>query len=426
MISSKVLAAACLGAAVLAGCGVNVHSATIRGTAYVRVDAVIKRHPLYPQLSQLDDAINAIDLAAAAPRVPLSASQIAQQVKVLNRELREAQDRANKILAQKQQQYAKREQEAVAAALAAAGVPGAGAYAAQQMSATSAQQAQQAAAAANSDFMAYQQGVIEQGNAASSAVARQLQMQEAQQYRAMAMQLQQKETDLSLKLTQQDAQQRLAIKTKLNNLAMDQATRQRLTSQLAALQRSEDDQIAAQRRTDEAALRAYKAQLDRKTADAIRAQVGAINDQTRAKIAERQNEVGAQLRSLGPPPLPANLPQGTKAKIEQIHKQYQVQFQADARGTIKDYMATKADLDRQFAALHGADVGATGAAAKELDALQKRRDGLYKQIVAQIERDARRIGAQRGFTVVFDHVLAAPGGYDLTNDITKDIESQHE
>ena len=62
----------------------------------------MKHHPLYGQLSQLDDGIAAINLAAAAPRVPLSASQIATQTADLNRELRDAQTRANKILAQKQ------------------------------------------------------------------------------------------------------------------------------------------------------------------------------------------------------------------------------------------------------------------------------------------------------------------------------------
>ena len=58
--------------------------------------------------------------------MPLSAKQIVAQTATLNRELRDAQDRANKILAQKQRDYAQREQQAVAAALAAAGIKGGG------------------------------------------------------------------------------------------------------------------------------------------------------------------------------------------------------------------------------------------------------------------------------------------------------------
>ncbi len=92
----------------------------------------------------------------------------------------------------------------------------------------------------------------------------------------------------------------------------------------------------------------------------------------------------------------------------------------------EQYQATKSDLDRQFAALHGADVGATGAAGQELQSLQKRRTDLYNQIVAAVERDANRIAKDKGFNIVFVNVLAAGGGYDLTNQVISDIESQHE
>jgi hypothetical protein len=255
---------------------------------------------------------------------------------------------------------------------------------------------------------------------------RQLQEQASQKLRAKAEELQQNETDLSLRLTQQDATQRLAVKTRLSNLALDEATHKQLDAQLAALNAKESAAIEAQRRTDSATLDAYRAQVSAQTNDAIRGQVGAISGQTRAKIEERRNEVGAQIRSLGPPSLPTNIPPSVQGKIAQIHKQFVAQFQADAIKTVGDYNATKNDLDRQFAALHGADVGATGAAAKELDALQKRRDALYKQIVDQIQREAARVAKDRGFSIVFAGIDAASGGYDLTNDLIKDIESLHE
>lgn len=410
----------------IGGCAPNVHSSTIRGTGYIRLDEVVKHHPLYAQLTQLDDAIAAINLQVVAPQVPLNAKQITAQVAVLNRDLRAAQDRANKILAQKQRDYARREQQAVAAALAAAGVRGSGALASQQMSGASAQQAAQAAQAANAGLMAYQQNVIAQNNAATSSVAKQLQTQAAQKYRAKAEQLQQNETDLSLRLTQQDAAARLAVKMKLNNLALEPDARKQAQAQLAALGAKEAAALSAQRNADEATLRAYQADLDRQTGDAIRSQVGAIQAQTRTQLEERRNEVGSQLRSLGPPALPANLPPDVQNRIAQIHKQFISQFQADAGKTVAEYNDTKSDLDRQFAALHGADVGATGAAAKELAALQKRRGDLYQQIVAQAERDATRIAKDQGFSVVFVNVWAATGGYDLTNQVIKDIESQHE
>jgi hypothetical protein len=124
--------------------------------------------------------------------------------------------------------------------------------------------------------------------------------------------------------------------------------------------------------------------------------------------------------------MPTNLPPNVQARVAGIHRQFVGQFQADAARTIQEYNATKSDLDRQFAALHGADVGATGAAAKELDALQKRRAELYRQIVAQARRDAVRIAKEEGFSIVFVDIWSAAGGYDLTSQIVKDVEGQHE
>jgi len=410
----------------VAGCAPNVHSPGVRGTGYIRIDEIVKHHPLYAQLTQLDDAIAAINLQSVAPQVPLGAAQIAAQTAELNRELHDAQVRANKILAQKQRDYAQREAQAVAAALSAAGIHGSGALAAQQMSAASAQQEQAAARAADADLMAYQQNVIAQDNAASSSVQQQLAAQADQKYRAKAEQLQQNETDLSLRLTQQDAASRLAIKMRLSNLALDPAARKQADDQLAAIGAREAAQIKVQRNADAATLRTYRAELDRQTADAIRAQVGQIQAQTRVKLEERRNEVGSQLRSLGPPALPTNLPPDVSARVAAIRRQMVGRFQADAAKTIQEYNDTKADLDRQFEALHGADVGATGSAAKELDALQKRRNELYAQIVAQVRLDATRIAQERGFSIVFVDIWAAAGGYDLTNEIIKDVESQHE
>ena len=408
------------------GCAPNIHSDAIRGTAYVRIGEVVNHHPLHAQLSQLDDAIAAINLQSAISQVPLGAAQITARTAELNRELQAAQARANAILAQKQRNYAARETQAVDAALGAAGVRGSGTQAAQQMSGVSQQQAADAARAANADLMAYQQNVVAQNNAASSSIERQLQSQAAQKYRAKAEQLQQNETDLSLRLTQQDAAQRLAIKTRLSNLALDPSARKEAQDQLGAIDAREAAAVSAQRNGDAATLRAYRSQLDRETGEAIRSQVGAITAQTSQKLEERRNEVGAQLRSLGPPAIPTNIPPGVQPRIARIHRQFVAQFQADAAKTVQDYQATKNDLDRQFAALHGADVGATGAAGKELDALQKRRNQLYSQIVAQVEREATRVAKERGFSIVFVDIWSAAGGYDLTNDLIKDVESQHE
>jgi hypothetical protein len=406
---------------------VDIHSPQIRGIGYVRLDEVVKAHPLYGQLAQMDDAIAAINLAAMGPQVPRSAAAVAADVKDLNAQLKTAQDRANKVLAQKQLDYGRKEQAAIAAALAAAGESGAASSVAAQMNATSTQQARTAAQQANANYMAYQQSLIAANDAAFRSISNQLQQQANRKYDALEEQLQQKEAAAQLRLSEQDAPERLSIKTRVSNLALDDATRVQLRDRMAALQKKEADATMAQRRVDETTLLAYRKQLQAQTGAAVAAAAARMRASTQSQLQSRRNEVTSQIQGLGAPQaLPANLSAASQAKIQQIRQQFSAQFQADAQRTIDDYNATKSDLDRQYAALHGADVGATGAAAKQLADLQRRRGDLYDKIVAQIKNETARIAQQRGLNVVLVNVEATPGGYDLTNEVTKDIESLHE
>jgi Outer membrane protein (OmpH-like) len=417
-----------LGAAVLCGCShVDVHSNAVRGVAYIRVDDAIKHHPLYPQLEQLNNAIAAINFEAALPRAPLTPAQIAAQTKDLNAQLQAAQSRANAIIGTKQQQYAQQEHDAQVAAVKAAGIDPAAAGLGQVMDATSAQQAQQAAAAAQQGYAAYQQGVIAQDNAAMRSVAQQLSKAADDKFRARAEQYQQNESDLSLKLAQENSAQRMALRTQLNTLSLSADQRKSVNDQLAALDKKESDQMGALRSADAQALGAYRKQLAAQTSSQIRAQQTAIQTQTGAKLAQRRDAVGAQLRGLGAPPVPTvSLPPNLRQQLGQIHQQYASKFQADAQQAVEEYQATKSDLDAQFAALHGQGTTATGAAAVQLRNLQKRQGQLQTQIQDQIQREAVRLAKQMGFSLVLDDVQAANGGYDLTNDLIHDLESQHE
>ena len=56
---------------------------------------------------------------------------------------------------------------------------------------------------------------------------------------------------------------------------------------------------------------------------------------------------------------------------------------------------------------------------------QKKRDDLYQQMVAQINREVKTIAQQRGVSTVVSTVAPA-GGVDLTGDAMKDIETLHE
>ncbi len=261
MRSSKILAAAVLTALALGACAhqPKPDDPNVRGIGYVRIEDAIKVHPLYPQLSQLQDSIDALNLKAlGAAAVPRTAAQIAQETQELNRELHSAQDRANAILRQKQSDYEQREQAAIRAALSAAGAGTNGNESVSAMQNVSAQQAQQVAAQANADFQAYQQGVISQDNAAEQQISRQLSARADSAYRQRAIQLQEKESQLSLELSQQDAAKRLDLRMRLGNLALSDAQRKQYRDQLAALDASETAGVDAQRKRDQQQLADYQ------------------------------------------------------------------------------------------------------------------------------------------------------------------------
>jgi hypothetical protein len=427
------IAAVLLAVCTLAACArqLKPDDPNVRGIGYVRLEDAIKLHPLYPQLAQLQDSIDALNLKAlGAAAVPQTPEQIAKATAELNRELKQAQERANAILRQKQQDYQTREQAAIRAALGAAGAGTNGNAPVSAMQNVTAQQAQQVATQANADFQAYQQSVIAQDNAAVRQINLQLQARANDAYRQKATQLQEKESQLSLELSQQDAAKRLDLRMKLGNLAMGDAQRKQYRDELAALDANEAAAVDAQRKRDQQELAAYRTQLRAQMQRDIVAQTEKVHAATQAKLQARHNEVtqqvASQLQGLQPAAIPSNLPAATRSKLQQIDQQYKAQFQADAQKTIDQYQTTKADLDAQYAALQGADGAATGAAGRELADLQRQRDDLYNRMVDQVKRDAATAAAKRGLQVVFISVVAAPGGIDLTDDVEKDIESLHQ
>ncbi|HTU59372.1 MAG TPA: hypothetical protein VMF89_13075, partial [Polyangiales bacterium] len=314
---------------------VNVNAPNIRGIAYVKLDDVMKHAQLYPQLARLDDAIAMVGLTEAAPSVPRSAAQIAVEDKRLLAQLDAAKARTQRIIYQKQRDYARREQAAVSAALAAAGVKPRG-DASAAFGQVSAQQAQAAEAQAGRDFVAYQRSVVQQSNGAAKGVVQRLQQEAVEKLQAKQLQEQQRETNLSLHLSQQDATRRLALQTRLSMLALDEATRRQLEAQLTAITDRENAAMNAQRAADRREYAAYRQQVMTQTNAAIRGQLTQIQTQTQTELTSRRNQVGAQLRTMVGPPM-GHVKPATQAQIRKIAEQFQLQYQNDIQNVIAEY-----------------------------------------------------------------------------------------
>jgi len=404
---------------------------------YLRMDDVIKHHPLYPQLAQYDQNIDALTLGGTVPHA-LAGTDVKKQQAEIAKELKDAADRTKALLDQKQKQYQDREAQAIQQALKASGVtaPGAGAVAA-QVSQTAAVQSAGAARGAQRDFTTYQHALAAQNDSELEAMQRTVADRANRRYRAEQDELQAKEAALTLELANKDAAERLALKTKLSSLALDDAARQDARAKLDALDRSEADAVGAMKNRDTQTLAALQTKLRADVRAEMKAQAAEINARSLAKLQSRESDLRRQFAAPaasttvvatgGKPGAAAqNLPPALRDRIAHLHADYQKQFTADAQATIDDFQKTRLDLSRRYAALGGADAAAGSDAREQIASLEHKRDELYDQMVEQIKREATTMAHQRGLAIVVTNPVAEIRGVDLTDDVAKDVETLHE
>jgi hypothetical protein len=404
---------------------------------YVRMDDLVKKHPLFGQLAQYDANIQALNLSALVPHVLAVSPSLKAEEARLQAQLQAAAKRTDELLAAKGKSYQDRENAAIAAALRGAGAPGGPSVGAiqSQMEGTARTQAAGAGAQAQRDLDAYRKQLQAQDTAQINAAEHTLAARADRTYRAKADELNAKESSLSLMLANADAAERLSLRTRLSSLALDDAARDEANKALAALDRKEADQVAALHNSDAQILATLHAQLQAGIQNDMRAQVA----QTQSRSVQRFRQRADQLRTQFAPsngPLIANAPNGKavvnpnlppalQQRIKQLHADYAQAFQNDAKATIADFQKTRSDLSARYALLSGTDAAAAQSAQSEIRTLAKKRDDLYQQMVAQINREVKTIAQERGVSTVLSTVAPA-GGVDLTGDAMKDIESLHE
>jgi hypothetical protein len=405
---------------------------------YVRMDELVKVHPLYSQLARLDDDMQALQLKALGGNIARSGSDVAREEKALQHELDQAAAETKKALDGKEQEYNRREQAAIAAALGAgAGASGpSGQQIAGGVQAAANSQALAVEKAANANLNAYRSELIKQDEDAEHSLQTSLSQRALREYGAEADRLERAEADFALQEASDDSSERLSLRTKLSNLALDDASHADVKAQLDALDKKEADALGAMKNRDQSTLVALQKRLHDESESELSAQVKEIRARTVAKINERtvdtRKSVIGQLGRLdtttttGGVAVPGGVSPGMKAKLLALHAKFQHDFNSDASKTIAQFQKTRSDLTRRFQELEGVDAGAQSGADKEMDMLQRQRGDLYNEMVAQIGREVKVLAEQRGINVVVSDIVAPAGGVDLTADAEKDIESLHE
>jgi hypothetical protein len=405
---------------------------------FVRMDDLVKVHPLYSELTRLDDDMAALQFKSLGENIAQSGADLASQEAEMQRELDAAAARTKKQLADLEKDYTGRERAAVAAALggSAGGSIAGGADIDASINATLRAQAQKAEADAQKNFNTYRDQLVAQDRAAMISLQQSLNDRARRTYDARLAELQKKETDLAFQLAQDDSAERLSLRAKLTNLALDDATREEIKTQLAAIDQKEADQVAALRNRDQAELVALQKQLHDETTADLNKQAKDMQTRTIAKISARNESMRKELLEKLKPSVPGGstthtevaggVPPDMREKLQNLHQKYQNDFAKDANKTIADFQKFKADITLRFEKLHGLDGAAQNDARKQLDTLQRQRGELYDEMVAQIGREVKTIAQRRGISTVISEVVAPANGVDLTDDAEKDIESLHE
>jgi hypothetical protein len=404
---------------------------------YVRMDDLVRKHPLYGQLAQYEANIAALNLTALTPQALAAGPEVKRAQAQLDAQLDAAAKRTNALLQAKGKSYQDRENAAIAAALRAAAVPnGPGvAQIESQLAGTAQTQAAGAGAQAERDLDAYRKQLEAQDAAQIAAAQRVLAARAERTYNAKTDEVNAKEAALSLQLASTDAPERLSLRTKLSSLALDDAARDAANKELEALDRKEADALAVQRNLDSQELAALQVRLRAEIQSDMRVQVAAIEQRSQQRLRDRSGQLRAQFAAPGGPPLAApapggialspNLPPALRARIAQLHADYTQAFQSDAKQTIAEFNRTRADLTQRYEQLTGADSAAAQSAQLEIASLERKHNDLYQQMVDQIDREVKTVAQERGVSVVVSTVAPA-GGVDLTDDAMKDIETLHE
>ncbi|TAM60968.1 hypothetical protein EPN52_03810 [bacterium] len=436
----RALLAAAL-AVILAGCakgGAPTQTPDYTGVGYVRVDDAVRHHPLYPQLKQYDEEI-ALLSGVGIPTPPADPAELARREAQLQGDLRAAADNAKTQLARLQDRYEREEREAVTAAVkSAAQAPGGsgGAGVVGGVASGYRQQAHVVEQRAQQSFDAYRTQVMTQDRAQLAAAAKRLADEADRKYRDRERALNSSEAQLAQQLAQKSAPDRLELRTKLQNLALDDASRQALQNQLHALDQADADQVAELRNRDQRTLQGYQSDLQRGMQKQMNAYAANVHRDTNVKLEQRAGlertavaqrvqalapQVGAQLDGFQL----ASLPPRLRARIESIHQDFLNRYRADAQGELERFNKTRDALSQRYAQLHGAAGAADARTAKEVARLQHDRDTLYARIVDQVESTARLLGTKRGLKVVLGGAIAAGTGVDLTGDVERSLEQSH-
>jgi hypothetical protein len=379
LLASALLAVASIGA--------GPHSAGPVG--FVDLARLVAAHPLHRVLAQYDREIAALRSTQTVAAVRDPGAQAQAGAAVLRATAVDAQMRAQSIAARSAAEYREREPDALAALLASRDADN------REMGAYRDDLAQATAA----NLRLYEDGIARRNQRA---------------YAARAQELREKELSLAFDLARRDADRRVALALKLENLHLDAPMRAQLTAQLNALNAERARALDAMRSADAAELASYRQMMARSGASAVAQMAATLRSNAAVNAALRSQVLQAQ-------PNPSAMLADLASQAARFRASYRAASDASALNT--GLRRASGDFSQRFAALSQTDQSSRRDTAAQITALQADRAALYRALVAQIVQAAQRLAQARGLRGVASSGTRPLGSIDLTPAVASELKT---
>ncbi|MGZ3527171.1 MAG: hypothetical protein ACXVAO_05660 [Vulcanimicrobiaceae bacterium] len=393
-------------ATLLAGCsGAPARQAPIPSrSGSVNVRALLHAHPLFSILQQYDREI-------ATLRATNSAAPIQGNVEALGRDFDDATVRVRALTGERGDALRARERNATSALL-------------NNAQTEQNYDAQYAAVhrEAIRDMGGYRDALLRQERVALSTYAQAVDSRTRRAYAARAQEFNEREASLALQLAKRNAEKRLRLRIRLANLYHDAHERAALKGELAALDAYEGRIVDAQRRRDAAALSGIRTRLYAQAASDYARMSTAMRAKTAANLAARRAVLQAQSggsKSLQDGKNGFAAP-NTAARIDAFRGNGGG-FGTDLSATIAAFGTARADLSARFTTLADTDDASRRTVMAEAAALERERQTVRAEIVAQIMRYARKVAGERGLRIVYAVPDVPQRSIDLTPQVRREL-----
>ncbi|HEV2037008.1 MAG TPA: hypothetical protein VGQ96_00255, partial [Candidatus Eremiobacteraceae bacterium] len=243
------------------------------------------------------------------------------------------------------------------------------------------------------------------------------------------------ETKYQIDLVKEDQEQRLNLQAKLQNLALSDKDRKQYQDQLQAISEREQTKINALKARDNADLNKLQRDLNAQAAAKYNAERTSTQTATQAKLAARQREMqtamAPQMQALSGKfqqqlndantRLAGN--EKYKAQAQTVHDQMQSGYMAEASKAESSYRDIRAALIAKYSAIAHLQFQDNEAIAAQANKIAADRRDLYQKIADQVRTQVAQIAQKEGIAVVFDSIRAAGTAVNLTDQVTKAINS---